>query len=39
MVAVGAAELEPATCVYHEESLFGGATASSWRFGALPGGR
>lgn len=34
MVAVGAAEAEPATCIYHEEGLFGGVTASSFRFGA-----
>ena len=36
MVAVGAAEGEQATCVYHEEGIFGGVTASSFRFGALP---
>ncbi len=34
MVAVGAAEGEKATVVYHEENLFGGVTASSFRFGA-----
>jgi aromatic ring-opening dioxygenase catalytic subunit (LigB family) len=34
MVAVGAAENEPATMVYHDEGLFGGMTASSFRFGA-----
>ena len=34
MVAVGAAEKEKADLVYHEENLFGGVTASSWRFGA-----
>ena len=33
MVAVGAAEEEPATVVYHEDDLFGGVTASSFRFG------
>lgn len=32
MVAVGAAEGEPATCVYHETGAFGGITASSFRF-------
>ncbi|MDQ2094508.1 DODA-type extradiol aromatic ring-opening family dioxygenase [Rhodalgimonas zhirmunskyi] len=31
--AIGAAEGEPATRVYHEEGIFGGVTASSWRFG------
>jgi aromatic ring-opening dioxygenase catalytic subunit (LigB family) len=34
MVAVGAAEGEKASVVYHEENLFGGVTASSFRFGA-----
>ncbi|MET3108274.1 aromatic ring-opening dioxygenase catalytic subunit (LigB family) [Oxalobacteraceae bacterium GrIS 1.18] len=33
MVAVGAAELDPATCVYHETSFFGSLTVSSFRFG------
>jgi len=33
MVAVGAAENEPATCVYHESSFFGWLTVSSFRFG------
>jgi aromatic ring-opening dioxygenase catalytic subunit (LigB family) len=33
MVAVGAAEDEKASVVYHEENLFGGVTASSFRFG------
>lgn len=33
MVAVGAAELEPATCFYHEVGALGGVTASSFRFG------
>jgi aromatic ring-opening dioxygenase catalytic subunit (LigB family) len=39
MVAVGAAEGEEASLVYHEENLFGGVTASSFRFGALPASR
>ncbi len=34
MVAVGAAESEPATLTYHEENFFGGVTVSSFRFGA-----
>ena len=34
MVALGAAEQEAAHCVYHEEGLFGGVTASSFRFGS-----
>ena len=33
MVAVGAAEDEPATRVYHERDFMGGVTASSYRFG------
>ena len=33
MVALGAAEAEPATMVYHQEGIFGGVTASSFRFG------
>ena len=33
MVAVGAAEDEPATRVYHEPDFMGGVTASSYRFG------
>lgn len=33
MVAVGAAQDETATLVYHEEGVFGGMTASSFRFG------
>jgi aromatic ring-opening dioxygenase catalytic subunit (LigB family) len=33
MVAVGAAENEPASVVYHEENVNGGVTASSFRFG------
>ena len=32
-VALGAAEAEPATMVYHQEGIFGGVTASSFRFG------
>ncbi|MFZ6678827.1 DODA-type extradiol aromatic ring-opening family dioxygenase [Undibacterium sp. Tian12W] len=35
MVAVGAAEDEVASCVYHEENIFGGVVASSFRFGAI----
>ncbi len=31
--ALGAAEDEPATMVYHDESVFGGITASSYRIG------
>ncbi|GKS86355.1 dioxygenase [Acidovorax sp. SUPP1855] len=34
MVAAGAAEAERADCVYHEEGVYGGVTASSFRFGA-----
>ncbi|MES2184506.1 MAG: class III extradiol ring-cleavage dioxygenase [Pseudomonadota bacterium] len=34
MVALGAAEDEPATLVYHDDNVFGGVTASSYRFGA-----
>lgn len=33
-VALGAAEDEPATRVYHEQEFMGGVTASSYRFGA-----
>ncbi len=36
MVAVGAAEHEAATCVYHETDSMGGITVSSFRFGAAP---
>ena len=36
MVALGAAEDEVATTVYHEASGMLGWTMSSWRFGALP---
>jgi aromatic ring-opening dioxygenase catalytic subunit (LigB family) len=35
MVAVGAAESEPASCIYHQEDLLGGVVASSFRFGAV----
>jgi aromatic ring-opening dioxygenase catalytic subunit (LigB family) len=31
--ALGAAEAEKATMTYHEDDIFGGVTASSWRFG------
>ena len=31
--ALGAAETEKATRVYHDENVFGGVTASSYRFG------
>jgi aromatic ring-opening dioxygenase catalytic subunit (LigB family) len=34
MVAVGAAEMDPAAVVYHEETFFGNVTASSFRFGS-----
>ena len=34
MVTVGAAEFDPATCVYHEEGVFGGVVVSSFRFDA-----
>ena len=34
MVALGAAWADTATCVYHEESVYGGVTASSFRFDA-----
>lgn len=37
MVAIGAAEDEPAAPIYHEENFMGGVTASSYRFGAAPG--
>ena len=36
MAAVGAAENEPGAVVYHQKDLFGGITASSFRFGAAP---
>ena len=35
MVAVGAAEEELGTRTYHEETMFGGLTASAYRFGAV----
>ena len=35
MVAVGAAEADPATCVYHEEGVYGGITVSSFRFDSV----
>jgi aromatic ring-opening dioxygenase catalytic subunit (LigB family) len=34
MVAVGAAEADRAVCVYHEDGIFGGVTASSFRMDA-----
>jgi aromatic ring-opening dioxygenase catalytic subunit (LigB family) len=33
MAAVGAAETEPATRIYHDSNVYGGITASSYRFG------
>lgn len=33
MVALGAAENEPATLIYHEDNFLGGVTASSFQFG------
>jgi aromatic ring-opening dioxygenase catalytic subunit (LigB family) len=33
MVALGAAEAEPAACIYHEDAFVGGVAASSFRFG------
>jgi aromatic ring-opening dioxygenase catalytic subunit (LigB family) len=33
MVALGAAEEEPAACVYHEDDFFGSLAVSSFRFG------
>ena len=32
MVAAGAAQADAATCVYHEDGVFGGVTVSSFRF-------
>ncbi|MEI8634869.1 class III extradiol ring-cleavage dioxygenase [Vibrio sp. PP-XX7] len=32
-VALGAAEEDAATRIYHDQNLFGGVTASSYRFG------
>lgn len=37
MTVVGAAESDPTTPVYHQNDLFGGITASSFRIGSLPG--
>jgi aromatic ring-opening dioxygenase catalytic subunit (LigB family) len=37
LVAVGAAEGEPALRVYHEDDFFGGISVSSWRLGAEAG--
>jgi aromatic ring-opening dioxygenase catalytic subunit (LigB family) len=37
MVAVGAAENDGGTCVYHQADLLGNLTASSFRFGPCPG--
>ncbi|CAB3744106.1 4,5-DOPA dioxygenase extradiol [Paraburkholderia sediminicola] len=34
MVAVGAATTEAGHCIYHEDNIFGGVTASSFRFGS-----
>jgi aromatic ring-opening dioxygenase catalytic subunit (LigB family) len=36
MVAVGAAEQDAGAAVYHQKDLFGGITASSFRFGEVP---
>ncbi len=36
MAVVGAAEDEPGAAVYHQTNLFGGITASSFRFGTAP---
>lgn len=33
MIAAGAAETDPATCVYYDKTALGGAVASSFRFG------
>ena len=33
MAAVGAAFDDPATCVYHEDGVYGGVTVSSFKFG------
>ncbi|CAO4186253.1 4,5-DOPA dioxygenase extradiol [Methylorubrum extorquens] len=35
MAAVGAAEHEPGTVVYHQNDLFGGITTSAFRFGEM----
>ena len=37
MVALGAAYDDTATCVYHEDGIFGGVTASSFRFDSVAG--
>ena len=37
MVAVGAAGQDAATCIYAQNDLRGGVTASSYAFGAVPG--
>jgi aromatic ring-opening dioxygenase catalytic subunit (LigB family) len=37
MVSVGAAEDEPGAVTYHQTDFAGGLTASSFRFGAVPG--
>ena len=39
MVALGAAYDDPAICVYHEDGIFGGVTASSFRFDSVAGGQ
>jgi aromatic ring-opening dioxygenase catalytic subunit (LigB family) len=36
MAVVGAAENEAGAVVYHQKDLFGGITASSFRFGEVP---
>lgn len=36
MVAVGAAGDDPAQCIHHESTFFGGITVSSFRFGDTP---
>ena len=33
MAAVGAADADAATCVYHEDGVYGGVTVSSFKFG------
>lgn len=38
MIAAGAASSDPAQLVYHEDGLFGGITASSFRLGELRSG-
>jgi aromatic ring-opening dioxygenase catalytic subunit (LigB family) len=39
MAVVGAAENDPGAVVYHQKDLFGGITASSFRFGDVPAAR